>query len=104
MLKDNIELAKQIGKQLTTGYADHTFCIDIEEAQRIGLKAELVPAEQLEAVWNIHRLTRKKHELEQAKKRKEIRKRIKELPTELLKKLPEDLLRGIEKKRREALD
>lgn len=104
MLKDNIDLAKAIGEQLTQGYADHTFCIDIQEAQRIGLKVEELLAEQLGVVWNIHRLTKKKHELEQAKKRKELRKRIKELPPELLEKLPEDLVRGIEKKRREALD
>jgi len=103
MLKDNIDLANSIGKQLTEGYADHTFCIDVQEAQRIGLKAEELGGKELDIIWDVHRLVRKKRELEQAQKKRELRKRIKELPPELLEKLPEDLLRGIEKEQRKPL-
>ncbi len=88
MLKHSSRDPKQVAEQLTEGYPDHSYCINMEEAQAIGLEAKPLEGDQLEVVWKIHRLTLKKRELEQAKKKKEISKRIKELPPELLQKLP----------------
>jgi len=92
MLKGSPEKAADVAKQLTEGYADHGYCIDVEEARAIGLRAEELPAEQLDVVWKIHRLARQKRELERARKDKELRKRIKEIPPELLDRLPPELL------------
>ena len=80
-----------VAKMLTEGYPDHGFCINLEEAQAIGLKAEPLVGDQLEVVWQIHCLTLQKREIEQEKKKKDIAKRIKELPSDLIQKLPPGL-------------
>ncbi len=39
MFADKTEEAKCVGEKLVTGYPDHVYCIDLIEAQSIGLKA-----------------------------------------------------------------
>lgn len=92
MLKSNAKLAKEIAEKLTTGYSDHGFCINLEEAQAIGLKAEPLQDNQLDIVWEIHKLHRRRQEIEQEFKRKEVAKRLKELPPELIEILPEKIM------------
>jgi len=86
-----------VAKRLTEGYADHGFCINLQEAQAIGLEAQELSTEELDIVWEIHRLTRQKSEVERERRRREIEKRIKEIPPELIEKLPSDLFRRPEK-------
>jgi ATP-dependent protease ClpP protease subunit len=82
------EKAEEIAKKLTTGYADHSFCIDIDEAKSIGLNAFELKGTELNIVWNIHKLQREREELKAAQKRKENEKFLKNLPPELRKILP----------------
>lgn len=92
MLKKHSKKVPALAKKLTRGYADHGYCIDVKEAQAIGLVAEELPEDQLDIVWTIHRLNAERRRLQRQEKRKEIEKRIKELPPELIEKLPVDLL------------
>lgn len=92
MLKKHKKKVPALAKKLTRGYADHGYCIDVEEAKAIGLVAEELPEDQLEIVWTIHRLSDERRRLQRQEKRKEIEKTIKGLPPELIEKLPVDLL------------
>ena len=83
MLKDDPEMAGKIGKQLTTGYADHSWCITIEEAAKIGLKAAEMEGDCLDIVWQIHRLHREKNALILAENEKKMKEKMKELPADL---------------------
>ena len=94
MLKDNPEKAKEVAHRLTEGYADHGFCINVDEATSLGLVAETLSANQLELVWSIHKLARKKSALQDAKRKKEMEQKLKELPPELLQTLPPDIIGG----------
>ena len=91
MLKDDADKASEIAIRLTEGYADHGFCINMDEAQALGLVVDELPANQLEIVWEIHKLARKKSALQDAKRKKEMEKKLKELPPELLEALPPGL-------------
>ena len=93
MLKDQPDQAKQIAKRLTEGYADHGFCINVQEARQMGLKAAELSGDELDVAWEIQRLVRRKHEIERQKKSREVAKKLKELPPEVLEKLPPDLFR-----------
>ncbi len=88
---DDHDKAKGVATRLTRGYADHGFCINILEAQELGLKVRDVPTEHLTEVWNIHLLSKHRNELVNEAKRKEMVERLKELPQELLGNLPPDL-------------
>ena len=74
MLKDDNETAKKIAEQLTSGYADHSWCITIGEAKDLGLRVEELDDNALEIVWQIHSLSREKakklKEMEETKSRK----------------------------------
>ena len=88
---DDHDKAKGVATRLTRGYADHGFCINILEAQELGLKVRDVPTENLTEVWNIHLLSKHRYDLVNEAKRKEIVEKLKELPQELLGNLPPDL-------------
>jgi hypothetical protein len=92
MLAANPQNADDVAKQITEGYADHGCCISLNEAQNIGLVVREVPDAQIEHVWKIHKLTRKKQEMEREQRQKEMMKRLKEIPPELLDKLPPGLM------------
>lgn len=65
------ESAKGIARQLVEGYADHGYCIDVDEARRLGLKASLLADSDFDLVWRIHRLAVEKDRLEyEVQKRK----------------------------------
>ena len=92
MLKGDSEKAKEVAGRLTEGYADHGFCINVDEATSLGLVVDTLPANQLEVVWSIHKLARKKSALQDAKRKKEMERKLKELPPELLQTLPPGII------------
>ena len=87
MLKGQSEKAKEIGEVLTTGYADHSWCITIEEAKKLGLVVKEIEGECLDKVWEIHKLNKEKENL--------IRQKNKETVMDQLKNLHPDLLDDI---------
>ena len=89
MLKGKEAEAKKIAETLTEGYADHGFCINVDEAKTIGLIAEELELPQLDIIWNIHRLSRKKEEIKAKQKRKAMEELIKNMPPELRDMLPD---------------
>ncbi len=76
MLKDNEELALEVAKKLVEDYADHGFCINISEAESLGLVVQSLSSSKLTLVWKIHKLAQKKVELLDEKRRKEMAERI----------------------------
>lgn len=84
MLKENEPRAKHIGEVLTTGYADHSWCITIEEAQELGLKAREIEGTVLDLVWRIHKLNRERNELRRQNEQAKLREKLKGLPPGLL--------------------
>jgi len=82
------EEAKRIAATLTEGYADHGFCINVDEAIRIGLKAEELSGKGLDIIWEIHKLSREKERIKEEKNRKEVEEKLKNLPPGLIEKLP----------------
>ena len=83
MLKCDPEKAQKIGEKLTTGYADHSWCITIEEAVEIGLNVAEMEGDCLDVVWQIHRLHREKEDLISAENKQKMREKMKDLPPDL---------------------
>lgn len=88
MLKDKAKNAEDIGKILTTGYADHSWCIKVEEAQGLGLKAQEIKEDALEIVWKIHKLNKEKLEIIRQEEQKKMEERMKGFPIQLATELP----------------
>ncbi len=88
MLKGEGERAKSIGELLTTGYADHSWCITIGEVQELGLEAHEIEEEALDIVWKIHGLNRERDDLIRKQEQAKMREQLKGLPPELLKTMP----------------
>jgi len=80
-----------IAKRLTEGYANHGFCININEATTIGLNVKELKNKELDVVWEIHKLNKEKRKIESEKREAKIMNLIKSLPPELLDKLPENI-------------
>jgi len=91
MLKGQTAKVKSIVEKLTSGYVDHGFCIDINEARSLGLIAEELSGEELDVAWSIFRLHEKLQDIEREKQRKRIKDQLKNLPPEILDKLPDIL-------------
>jgi hypothetical protein len=92
MLKDDQDRDQKIQAikaQLTRGYSDHGFCITCEEAKQLGLRTEELHGELLDVVWKMFRLERQRQELEARKKQQEMEERIRKLPPEILKQIPD---------------
>lgn len=53
MFKDDSEKVNEIAEKLVTGYPDHGYCIDFNEARDIGLKVEKVGKEYEDVVLEI---------------------------------------------------
>lgn len=92
MLKGDPKKAKKIGIELTSGYADHSWCITVEEANTLGLKATEIEEQHLELVWKVHNLHREKEALVAKQNERTMREKTKELPADLQATLPSDLL------------
>lgn len=83
MLKADESKTKEVGKVLTTGYADHSWCITIGEAKELGLKVTELVGEPLEVVWEIHKLDSDRQSLFREQTRKRIQDQLKNLPDEI---------------------
>ncbi len=83
MLKDNPSEVAKVAERLTEGYADHGFCINIEEARTIGLAVNEIHEAYRPDAWKIHNLLREKQRLEEERRREEMKNRISDLPPEL---------------------
>lgn len=94
MLKSNAEDADEVAQCLVHDYSNHGFCIEVDEASQIGLNAEMLPDDQVEALWKFRKLVKEKGRIEKEKKMKEVRELLKQIPPELLKQLPELLKQG----------
>ena len=88
MLQGHGDKAKEIGKELTSGYADHSWCITIGEAQELGLNAHELEGDALDIVWNIHKLNREKEDLIRQEKQEKLKDQLKDIPPGLLDMLP----------------
>ncbi len=78
---------EEIAKRLTREYADHGFCINIDEARKIGLNTQELKGKILELVWKLFKLNKEKDRMIKEKEEKEIEKTLKNLPPEILKKI-----------------
>jgi len=87
--------AKKIANRLTRGYADHGYCIKIDEVKAMGLNASELIGEKLDLVWEIHRLNSQKQKIQKKIREEEVMSKIKELPPELLDKLPPSLQQSL---------
>ena len=92
MLKDSPAIAQQIGQELTTGYADHSWCITIEEAQELGLKVSELEGKDLDLIWKIHNLNKEKVALRQRNEQAKLKEKLKDLPPGLLESLPPEVM------------
>ncbi|MCY4150201.1 MAG: hypothetical protein OXF73_12810 [Gammaproteobacteria bacterium] len=91
MLKDKQEEVKTIATVLTSGYSDHSWCITIEEVRRLGLNANELEGDELDIVWDIHKLNNEKRSFINQMKKLEVRAQLENLPAELLKHLPSEI-------------
>jgi ClpP class serine protease len=89
MLRGKDELAQSIAEKMVSGYSDHGYCIDVQEAAKLGLNAKELEGQGEDIAWRIHQLTRKKRMLERIKREQEVDERLKNLPDELLDLLPD---------------
>lgn len=87
MFEEKPDEAKIISQKLAKEYADHGFCINIDEAKSIGLKVAPLEEEELTIVWKLYKLNEEKQKLQEQIKAKEIKKSIEGLPPEIRDKL-----------------
>ena len=80
MFNEKPDEAKIISQKLAKEYSDHGFCINIDEAQTIGLNVNPLEGKELDIVWQIYKLNEEKRELQRQIKEAEIRQSIEDLP------------------------
>ncbi len=90
MLKGKGPEARKIGKGLTTRYADHGWCISVEEAKQLGLLARELKENELNIVWKVHNLNKRKQKLIQQGENEKVMEQLKELDPELLRSTEAD--------------
>lgn len=56
MFKGDNKKARKIAEKLVKGYSHHGYCIDIDEATKLGFKVENCSGEQWDLVWKIYRI------------------------------------------------
>ena len=71
MLKDDPQTAGEISRRLVEGYSAHSFCINIDEVRDLGLTLEDMSSDQLEIVWKIHKMERRRINLISEKRRRD---------------------------------
>ncbi len=91
MLKEDKNKAEQIAEKLVESYTTHGFCIEIDETICLGLKAELLPENELSLLINIYKLFKEKKEFEEQIKKEKNLKLLKKIPPDLLKDFPFDI-------------
>jgi hypothetical protein len=86
---------RAIGRRLTEGYADHGFCINVDEANGIGLNAIDLKGEEQDVVWEIYRLNTEKRQLQKKIRGDEVMEMLKDLPPDLLEKLRQPMQQNV---------
>ena len=66
------EKAKAVAERLVEGYADHAFCIDAEEAKRIGLTINPIPDDDFNDSWAVLRLLKEKDKIQHEENEKKM--------------------------------
>jgi hypothetical protein len=90
--EDTKKIAKTIAERLTTGYVDHGYCINIDEAKDIGINVSELTGTELDIVWKIHRLNKERTALQKNVRDEKMRDRLRGLPPELIPtELPDKL-------------
>lgn len=89
LVEKSKEDVEDIAAQMTTGFADHGYCINVDEAQALGLIAEEQTEEQIDITWELFKALDEKERIIRQEKAKEMEERLKELPKEILDSLPE---------------
>jgi hypothetical protein len=84
MLKNDLENATTVAHRLTTGYTDHGYCINCNEAREIGLIVNELEGSELDIVWEIFKLYDEKRKIEKKNEQKKMLETIKEIPQELI--------------------
>jgi len=87
----------EIAKKLATGYANHGFCINVDEAQSLGLKVSELKEDELDVSWELHRLNKKKQRIQKEMHRDDVMDSMKNLPPGLLEKLPQPIREQLER-------
>ena len=88
MLLGDKDKAKEIGEVLTTGYADHSWCITIGEARELGLNVCEIEGKSLDIVWKMHKLNREKEALIRKEEQEKLKDQLKDLHPGLLDASP----------------
>lgn len=88
MLKGNHEKSEEIAKRLTKGYADHGFCINVDEARNIGLSVGDLNENELDLVMEIHELCKQRTELERKFRQERISDALQGLPPAVIEPPP----------------
>ena len=87
MFKDDPSRSKKIAYDLVHNYSTHAFCIDCDEAMAIGIKAIMLPDDQVDCVWEIRKLVMEKDQIDRKREEGAIAELLKDLPPEILKQL-----------------
>ena len=93
MIKDDEKSARQIATQLVKDYANHGFCINIDEAKALGLVVCELSPPQFHPVWRIYKLIRRKSELREAQRKRDMAEQLKKLSPALLDELLPEVAR-----------
>lgn len=80
--KDAKQRAEKVSHELVEGYADHGYCIDVEEARRIGLNATELTGDDFELVWNLYRLAEERERISKQQKRQKMEDLLKMIPSD----------------------
>ena len=80
---------EEIAKRLTREYADHGFCINIDEAKKIGLNVQEMDEKLLNLIWQLFNLFKEKENVMREIERKKIDEMIENLPPEIRKLIQE---------------
>lgn len=88
---------EDIAKTLTEDYADHGFCINYEEAEKIGLNVKELNGQLLNLTLKFYDLYKSKEQLKTRLRKIEMSEFIKNLPNELKKVAGDTLIKSEEK-------
>ena len=72
--------AKKISKKLTTGYANHSWCITVDEARELGLDANDLEGEELDLVWDIFKLYKREQDADDDKRKSKAAEDLRDFP------------------------
>ena len=87
--KSESETVSDIALQLVEGYPDHGFCINADEARKLGLIVEEPSYEQMKVIWKFHILTQHRNRLVADARLLEAKARLAELLPLILENEPE---------------